>query len=100
MKPPLVFNTLLEHGAEVPNNEGILFSLKDEVFHEKDTYKVTVKASRKALLDYGGTKIYSVAQLFKDNKEIWHEIYPSQLRESQGEKIIEHIKSDPTPYIK
>src|SRR3990172_13084153 len=95
MKPPLVFGTLLEHGAEVPNNEGFLFSLHDTGFYEENQYKITVKSSRKALLDLNGTKMYSVAQLFDPNgKEVWHEIYPSQLRESQAERIIDQIKFD------
>ena len=101
MKPPLIFGTLLEHGAEVPNNEGSLFSIEDFGLYEKDRYRITVKASRKALLDLNGRMMYSVAQIFdKDGKEAWHEVYPSQLRESQAEKIIDQIKFNLEAYLK
>lgn len=96
----MILETLLPNGEEIADNEGLIFSLRENITSDGLLYEVVVKTSKKALIDLHGRKMYSVAQVLNHNKyEVFHEVYPSILRETQAKRIINAIKDNHQDFI-
>lgn len=92
--------TLDPAGNEVPDNEAIAISEKTPLNYNGKDYTIVVKSSRKALFDLAGTKIYSLVQILNSKgREVFHEVFPSVLNETQATTIKDNITKNTKDYI-
>lgn len=99
---------LTTQGKEIPSNAETFIHerkqatcqvLKDEKF-VNENFTIIVKSSRRPLLILNAIAMYSIAQVIDHNeREVWHELYPSILTEQQAKRIIEKVESELNRFI-